>query len=214
MRYVRQAQGSSYCPKLVGSYEREIHAVFEEIGTGEYDRVIDVGAAEGYYAVGMAMRLPRVPVTAFETEPRGQQLIREMARLNGVDDRIKVLGTATPELIEQSLRGAERPLLIMDVEGAESLLLDPASVASLSRCHILVETHDSKVPGITALLRRRFAGTHSIAEFTNQRRRSDDCPEVVRRKLASDDEAFLAVWENRGLIQAWLWMNPNRAGAA
>src|SRR6478672_6897407 len=48
--------GSALIPKLLGSYERELHPLIDSICAGQYDQVVDIGCAEGYYAVGLAMR--------------------------------------------------------------------------------------------------------------------------------------------------------------
>src|ERR1700749_2885028 len=39
-------------PKLLGTYEQELHGTIETIKGRKYDVVIDIGGAEGYYAVG------------------------------------------------------------------------------------------------------------------------------------------------------------------
>ena len=53
------AVGSALYPKLLGSYQREIQGWIEEICAAGYSEIVDVGFAEGYYAVGLARRLPR-----------------------------------------------------------------------------------------------------------------------------------------------------------
>ena len=96
MKYVADGVGSVYYPKLLGVYERELHPVIEAIHSLGPDRIIDIGAAEGYYAVGLAMSNPKAIVTAFEQESDGQELIRDMAARNGVVDRVHVLGRCEP----------------------------------------------------------------------------------------------------------------------
>ncbi len=56
MAYVARAVGSAVVPKLVGSYEQELHGVLADIAQTPYMVVVDVGCAEGYYAVGLAAR--------------------------------------------------------------------------------------------------------------------------------------------------------------
>ena len=45
--------GSKY-PKLVGSYEFELQPIVRYLFQKKFDTVINIGAAEGYYAVGWA----------------------------------------------------------------------------------------------------------------------------------------------------------------
>src|SRR5438105_426555 len=50
---------SGLLPKLLGTYEAELHGPIEHLlKSRTYGAVVDVGAAEGYYAVGFALRCP------------------------------------------------------------------------------------------------------------------------------------------------------------
>ena len=64
MRYAGLPSGSTAGPKLLGSYESEIAAWIEGLCGARLDTIVDVGCAEGYYAVGMAMRCPAARVLA------------------------------------------------------------------------------------------------------------------------------------------------------
>src|SRR5437016_6027102 len=66
MKYIGSSVASAHIPKLLGTYEREIAGIVEEICWRKPAVLIDVGAAEGYYAVGFAMRLPDSRIIAFE----------------------------------------------------------------------------------------------------------------------------------------------------
>ena len=68
MRYPERASvGSALVPKLLGSYERELQPVLEDILAREHSEIVDIGCAEGYYAVGLALRLPAARVFAYDT---------------------------------------------------------------------------------------------------------------------------------------------------
>jgi len=71
---VRTDTESPFMPKLLGCYEMECNPFIEEICRRDYDQVINIGAAEGYYAVGLAMRMPRTRIIAFETSSRSRRL--------------------------------------------------------------------------------------------------------------------------------------------
>ncbi|MCE9519631.1 MAG: hypothetical protein K8R87_08785, partial [Verrucomicrobia bacterium] len=56
LRYPKfEAVGSSLIGKLVGIYEIELGALMEKILVAPYETVVDLGCAEGYYAVGLAV---------------------------------------------------------------------------------------------------------------------------------------------------------------
>ena len=148
MGYIPLASSRTTLPMLLGTYECELNPAVETICGAGCDRIVDIGAAEGYYAVGMALRNPGVPLVCFEMNASVRYYLRRLARRNGVRPRIKILGECTPAALETALDGAERPAIICDCEGAEDLLLDPVRVPSLRRALILVETHEGMVDGV------------------------------------------------------------------
>lgn len=98
MKYpVFDSVGSGLYPKLIGSYERELGGVIEIICRQEYSEIIDIGCAEGYYAVGCSMRMPGAKVFAYDTSDKARRLCAEMARLNNVHDKIEIRSKCTPE---------------------------------------------------------------------------------------------------------------------
>ncbi len=67
MRYLDASSGSVLGAKLLGCYEAELHGVVREVCAMQPDVVVDVGAAEGYYAAGFARFPANAPrVVAFE----------------------------------------------------------------------------------------------------------------------------------------------------
>ena len=50
------AYGSALYPKLIGSYEKELCPTLARLLEKNYSEIIDTGCAEGYYAVGLALK--------------------------------------------------------------------------------------------------------------------------------------------------------------
>src|SRR6185436_5046661 len=92
MRYVDRSFGSVYWPKLLGTYELELHATLAALLARDFETVLVAGAAEGYYAVGMATRLPQARIVAWEANTEARTAVAELACLNGVGDRIELRG--------------------------------------------------------------------------------------------------------------------------
>lgn len=208
MHYVQDGHGSAYLPKLIGTYEREINGPIEEVIAGDHDLLVDVGAAEGYFAVGLAMR-SEAPVVAYEMSSRGRGLATELADKNGVSDRIDLRGECTADALEDVLKEAQRPFVLVDVEGAEAQLLNPASVPSLRNAKVLVEIHEFARPGISASLMRLFDATHEIQVFWEEERSAEEFPySTPLSRLMPKRYLQRAVEEHRGHKQSWLWMTP------
>jgi hypothetical protein len=161
MEYGRHRFGT-WLPKLLGTYEMELRPAVEEICRLRPETIINIGAADGYYAVGLALRTPLARVVAFEACNLERGLLRRTAGWNRVGDRLIVRGLCTPENLREALQGSTRPVVICDCEGFEDDLLRPNAVPGLERATILVELHDHLRERVSERIRRRFEPTHCI----------------------------------------------------
>ncbi len=194
---------------ILGSQELELREPIARIVARGYRTIVNVGAADGYYAVGLALRSPSSSVMAFEALPELHPLIRKSARLNGVSDRLALFGRCDAANLAATLQNAPGPrLVLIDIEGGEVALLDPGSVPELRHADILVETHDAFAPHATETLIERFLGTHRV-----------ECYTAMPRILADFPAGFLAAlprWfprlavdlmdERRTGVQRWLFL--------
>jgi hypothetical protein len=194
-------------PMLLGTYELEIYPAIEELCRSGCDLIVDIGAAEGYYAVGMAIRNPGVPLTCFEMDPSVRFYLRRFARFNGMSERLRIEGECTTAGLDAALAGAERAAVICDCEGAEDVLLDPGRVPNLRRALILVETHESMAVGVEEHLIGRFTPTHEIEAIRSRPRTRDDLPDGCD---LTEEEAELAMDEHRRHAE-WMFLRPKRA---
>ena len=209
MRYIHGSVGSAFLPKLLGIYENELNACIEKACKSHFPLIVDIGAAEGYYAIGLARRNPSAHVVAFETEEKGQAALKEMARLNDVNGRVEIHGKCELEDLQATLTGVDRALVVCDVEGYEEILLKPDKIAALRRAHLLVEMHDFIRPGITEELEARFAATHRVARIWQTPRFRKQFPyRTLVTVLMPQSYLDWAVSEWRPVQMSWLWMEP------
>lgn len=206
MKYIRDSWFGSYIPKLLGVYERELHHALESAIARNPDVVVDVGAAEGYYSVGLCRRLPHAKHVAFEMGQEARAMIADLSQLNGCKDKIDIRAECDPDQLESALVGSENPLTIIDVEGYEKVLVDPANVPSLRKAMILVELH-TRVPRIAEMLYERFEQTHQIQRIWTEDRSPSEYPFDSRliRMLPVRHRAW-ALDELRTVKMSWLWM--------
>ena len=160
MRYARALPaGSIFYPKLLGSYEAELQPVFERIIRTNYTAVVDVGCADGYYAVGLAMRMPGVIVYAYDIDPSVREICVANAELNGVSDRVRIAPYCDSEELRR-LNLGERAFILADCEGFEMTLFPPDIVSHMVNHDLLIEVHDFIDITIRDTLRERFSATH------------------------------------------------------
>lgn len=159
MRYPVRSHGSALLPVLIGTYEEPIHGWVSRILQANYTTAVNVGCAEGYYAVGFA-RFAANPMKVWGLDISNEALgqAEKLAQANGVD--IELSDISLGKVLEQVKSDAT--LIFMDVEGAERHLLDPSQNPQLEGSDILVELHDCFSPGMTDLITRRFRKSHRI----------------------------------------------------
>ena len=194
---------SNFCNYLLGSYEADLHPHLLAFSKEELDVIIDIGCAEGYYAVGMALLCPSVQVFAHDISETARAACLKMAEKNGVERRVNVGGEFTGS--DFSRFSNLKTLLIMDVEGAELELLDPALFSPLKAMSIIVETHNMYRPNVTNTLIERFRETHDI-QLVKMSTSSVSVPEWLSN-LGQLDQ-MIAVWEMRSGETPWLVMRP------
>jgi hypothetical protein len=206
LEFVEHAVWGSAAPFLAGCYEAEIWSAVEAIIASKPDRVVDVGAAEGYYAVGLAVRIPTATVYAYDIDPEARRVCGEVAILNGTSDRVVVRGECnSSDLAELAGPGCA---MVIDCEGYEKDLFDPAAVPGLVSTLILVELHDFVDPTISKLISERFAPSHRIEVFRATER---DPSLVAAVAVLSAEDQQVAVSEHRPTDpypMEWMLLTP------
>lgn len=193
--------GGFLAPKLLGCYEAELHDALEQAIARQPDVVINVGCAEGFYAIGLARRLPGARVFASDISTEAQRACTIAAHRNGVADRVTVLGECDDSQLVELASGCKRALLVIDCEGAEMQLLSAQAVPQLRHCDMIVELHDFVDRKISPTLGWRLTPTHDITAVREGPR--DPAGIQLLQRLGSLERALL-VCEGRPELMHWL----------
>lgn len=202
MKYLRHSTGSVVLPKLIGTYEFELHPIIQSIDYKTYDQVIDIGAAEGYYAVGLSRFYQVKHMLAFEASKNGRRKLKKLARINKVFN-ISIKGKCEISTLKKNLQKGGRYLIIVDIEGYEKTLLSPKQIPELRQADILVELHPNQHANLEGIIRERFDETHIITKIPQKAER-EIAPEVIIPERMQGKKDFL-VDEFRG-PQFWLFL--------
>ncbi len=188
--------------RIVGSYEKELHPVFQNLNKNmDYEAVVDIGSAEGYYAVGLALLL-HLPVFAFDVDPEQRRRCRKTAELNGVGSLLK-MGTYCDRPTLCRLAHGKRCFVVSDCEGYEMELFDLEAAADLSHSDVLIEIHETNQGGVYESISGAFMKTHLIHTYEATARKADEYPELGF--LGAD--AAKAIEEWRDARQQWVFLN-------
>jgi hypothetical protein len=200
--------------QLLGLYEQEVCALLQHLS---HDRPIfvDVGAADGYYGLGLVALDHFERSICFESDDRSRDALVQRAHALTIADRVQILGDARhdlPPLLAGGTAGGviggnldlSKAVILCDIEGHEFDLFDEHFLALTRDAYIIVENHDFMRPERYAAsegLRQRAAHHFYISEvFTGPRdlRKipllADHWDDTDRWMLCSESRAKLASW--------------------
>lgn len=207
MDYVTHATEGALTPRLLGIYEHELHPTLMALPGWDLEEVVDIGCAEGYYAVGLARLLPGATVRAFDINPNAREACRALAAKNGVAERVRIGGEFRGE--DFARFAGRRTLVFIDAEGFEDEILRPDLYPALAGFSLIVETHPAFRPGVIERLQERFGPTHEIVRL-DPRLQAPDLPAWIGE--TGHHDMLLATWEWRATPTPWLVMRPKAAG--
>lgn len=195
---------------LLGLYEKE---VLEWLVTNSSGRrvLVDIGAADGYYAVGGVARGYFSTSFCFETSDEGKLAIRENARANGILDHVHVLGHADEaqliRLLDAESLHVDDLVILIDIEGGEFEMLTDSLLEMLAGAAIVVELHDWVPPesNPVAELAARAARWHTVGYLRTGERNPRQFAEL---RSWPDDDCWLICSEGRRHAMRWMVLTP------
>lgn len=203
MRFGNRKSRPAHLPKLIGSYECELHEIFQHAIDQKFSTIINVGSADGYYAVGMALKCPQARVYAFEMDEQSRSDCVLNARANHVEERISALGECDQlSLMKMPLEGS---LILMDCEGAELDILSETIAPRLARTCLLIELHDVMRAGCGRIIWQRYEKTHDMKFIPAVSHPAENFFALAGLKAR---QQAMALDESRMGAQEWVYMTP------
>lgn len=209
VNHTGEAHGSTLCPKILGSYEKEIAQELHEI-CKEKDYFIDIGCAEGYYTTGIAKTTTIDTIIGIDISESALMQARKSAIINEVDHKCQFFSTIEPA--SKLIKG--KSLIMIDVDGSEisviKELMGALSASQKQSTELLIETdfhsdgcsNESEISG--ELIKHGFSVTKSI-EQSIYHRFSDISHQLTTSLL---DQVIYGL-EGRPSNQKWLIAKPS-----
>lgn len=190
---------------MLGMYEKEVVDYLSALSPFR-SLLVNVGAGDGYYCVGAVVAQKFSSAIAFEQSEKSQEAIRESARVNRVNSRIKILGKASEDFLSELLSihriNLSETVFLFDVEGAEISLLSESNLDRMHASTIIVEMHPVQVSeNAMQELEERAHRTHNVREITTCGRNPGD---FIELKNWLDDDRWLICSEGRYRRGRWL----------
>ena len=190
-------------PKLLGTYEQELHDAVFRLASKKYGAIVDIGSAEGYYAVGLARLFRSTKVFAFDVDARALSALARNAQINGVS--VEVGGICSAEQLITLAHEYQSILLVSDCEGFEVELFGNSDhqlrmQEALQYSDLIIECHDFVNPVSTALCYAVFGRSHHIMNIFSGGRNPSAFPFLGS---ITEVERWMAVCENRPCVMNW-----------
>lgn len=194
---------------LLGSYELHVQQKLKDWCAGNAI-FIDIGAADGFHAIGLVNSGAAKRSICFEISKAGQKIIAQNALINGIMDSVEIHGEASEQSLGELLKGqikSEDIVILIDIEGGEYGLLNERMLSLIKKYRIVLELHEF---------------------YADQRRQSEELInqlknhfkiEVINRQSVNphdypilddmtDNEKLLAFSESRPSKMRWLALTP------
>lgn len=193
---------------LLGLYEQEITAELMNLPS-EYNIFIDIGAADGYYGLGVVVGKLFSKSHCFEINKKGQDVIANSAIENGISSHVTIHGAANSDFLDRfSDDDLSKSVLLIDIEGGEFELLNKASLRRLKNSIIFIELHNKFLKNSDAILQRlKFDSSEYFTskEFTTTSRDLSKFPEL---REYCDTDRWLIASEGRPFLMSWIRFDP------
>ncbi len=194
--------------QTLGIYEEPVMNRLIDISKSGASQFIDIGAADGYFCVGMAYGNFYETVIAYELVAEGQDRIRENARNNGCAEKVSVRGEASLASLGKVLTKDKKTALLIDIEGAEYGFLNDQMLDLLQDHYVICELHpwlaENGYEEEKSLLSR--ASQRFTVEVIQRESYNPNC--FAELADLSDEERLIAVGEGRGKNMNWLILSP------
>ena len=186
--------------KYIGLYEIQIQKKIIEL-KDKFDLkyFVNLGAGDGFHIIGLLKKNYFQKGYAFEKDENSRILIKKNAKLNQLEDNLKIFGEANENFIEEYLKdlNLSQTLFLIDIEGAEYKIFNDKVFKKLSFSHMIFENHD----------KFSFINQNYIKNF-NQIIKQNFNSEII--KTGSRDPGNFAEFDNFSDNDRWLMMSEGR----
>ena len=195
--------------KILGEYEKEVlEKLCYFLRLNKNSTFIDIGAADGFYAVGVAFKGLADHTYAFEISSKGRSELKNNSILNKCNEKITILDIAELDTLKKIYKKLKNVVVIIDIEGNEYDFLDINILDLFKNSIVIVELHTNKIKNGKIRENELITNAKNFFNVSKIYRESYSPNSFKIFNNLSDDERLLALSEGRSRNPKWLVLEP------
>ena len=193
---------------ILGVYEKHVlKKIIEFSKKGNYP-FIDIGTADGYFAIGMAFSETFKKIYAFEIDEEGRRSLNRNIENNLCKDKVVVDIEANFETLKDIIDKNKSAVILIDIEGSEFDLLDDNLLQLLSNCYIVCELHPTLSANGFEKQNMLINNAKAFFDVSIIQRESYSPNKFSELNEFTDEERLIAFGEGRNNNMNWLILEP------
>jgi len=199
-------------PKIIGLYEFEVqNKLIDLVSNFKIENFVNIGAAEGYHAIGIAKKTRIQNFVLYEIDKKGQEILKENILKNELKKNIKIENKANLNSIYELNKKLDfsKTLFLIDIEGYELELFNDEILGLLKNSFLIIENHRfllSKTKQIKYQeLVNKFDDSFNVELVSNTGRNISQINEI---RNFSENELMMISSESRPKMMEWFVLTP------
>ena len=195
--------------KIVGCYEQEVQdkiVEFQKKNKKKY--FVNLGAGEGYFALGALHSGLFEKSLAFEISDLSRNIMIENSKLNNLEDRLLIKHKASENFLkdlDSSFNKISDIFFLADMEGDEFNIFNNENLQVIKNCNLIIEFHELDDNKKNQEFMDKIKKYFNVEILTTSGR---DFSKISHLKDLNDDDRWLIASENRPYRMNWLACLP------
>lgn len=200
-----------YCPKIIGVYENEVQ---NELLKTNCKYIVNLGAGEGYHAIGQILSGTKEQAICFELSKTSRKFLNTNSKINNIENKIKIFEKANNnylDYLQEKISDIDfkECVFLIDIEGDEFNIINNKNLETLKESKLIIEFHEKDKSLNEENLRfiEMLKQFYDLNFLTTTER---DFSKIDLLKDFIDIDRWLMASENRIRLMKWIVCVPKK----
>ena len=191
--------------KIYGFYENKIQQKLKDINN---PILIDIGAADGFFAIGSLKSKICEFCYAFEETKKSRENLLKTAKINNVQNKLSIIGKVTKDNFFSLLPleiNFSKVTILCDIEGGEFDFFSNEILSTIKYSNIIIEIHKNHNKNLEIDLLERAKKYFDVSVVIDNDKNFESVSEL---HTLNDIDRNLICSEGRSYIGKWWHLSP------